>query len=190
MPGLRVAILVLGPHDVREAASEHLTGQFSVTEPSEVPVRKVLAPCDVDAASAGGRSRSPLERQEDKVVEGRAVHVACVLLERDGWRRVADRQRDGAGYDFEYRKGNRSLHVEVKGSRGNKLRFNMTGKEWRRAAEDPDFVVVAATRALDDAPIPHLLMRDRLATAQSRLVEVRILLLDERAGAVLIATIR
>ncbi|MFI2366684.1 protein NO VEIN domain-containing protein [Promicromonospora sp. NPDC019610] len=60
-------------------------------------------------------------------MEERAVALATKHLQNLGWRVVADRQKEGAGYDIEFTDGVRTMHLEVKGVQGPRLAFNPTG---------------------------------------------------------------
>jgi len=157
-------------------------GSLSIHVPDELPdptatSDPLTVPAPV-AASDGSeppdQARTPREREHDAIAEGRAIHIARELLERDGWTFVADRQRDRVGYDLEFSKGERPLHVEVKGIQGARLRFGMTGREWRRASEDPDFVVLAVTDVLGPRPAPILVTRDRLSRATAVVTQLRV----------------
>ena len=86
----------------------------------------------------------------NQAIERRAVEVVRVALAADGWRETADRQRDGCGYDLEFIRDARVVHVEVKGIRGPQLVFNITPKERWRIETDRNFVLLAVTRALSE----------------------------------------
>lgn len=132
---------------------------------------------DADGALNGpsGRHRSALDRKRDRLAELRAVELATKALEADGWSMSADRQTDGVGYDLEFRRADRRLHVEVKGVQGADLTFNLTPKEWWRVKTDEEFVVVAVTSVLSPRSYTvNLLARDRLASATRRATGYRL----------------
>ena len=115
--------------------------------------------------------RSASDRERDKIVEERAVLLATKYLESHGWKVVADRQKEGAGYDLELTDGSRAMHLEVKGIQGPRLEFNLTAKEWWRARTDPDFVLAGVTDVLSPAKVyvnllgpEEIVAADRVAT--------------------------
>lgn len=101
-------------------------------------------PADENQLPLGRRRRGRL----DKWAEKRAVHISLVYLEAAGWRLVADRQRQGVGFDLEFDRGGSSLLVEVKGIQSNRLAFNMTALEWATALASPNYLVLAVTDVL------------------------------------------
>lgn len=104
-----------------------------------------------DGSVSGKRSfvpRTPEERRKDKLAEKRAVSLATEGLVAAGWMLERDRQADGVGYDLEFAKGGRVLHVEVKGIQGRRPTFNLTPKELWRATWDDSWVLVAVTNVL------------------------------------------
>ncbi|VXB45687.1 hypothetical protein NOCARDAX2BIS_220173 [Nocardioides sp. AX2bis] len=110
--------------------------------------------------------RTPSNSARNKLAETRAVDLADQALQAQGWTMKRDRQKEGVGYDLLYVKGERELHVEVKGIMSSTLAFNLTPKESWRVETDADFVVIAVTNVL--SPIAfhlHLLTRDQLAQA-------------------------
>lgn len=141
-------------------------------------------PAYTDRPAEGGLVRIPpgrrsaSDRERDKIVEERAVALATKHLQNLGWRVVADRQKDGVGYDIEFTDGVRTMHLEVKGIQGPRLAFNLTAKEWWRARTDPDFVLAGVTDVLSPTKVhvsllgpAEIVAADRAAT-QFR-VEVR-----------------
>lgn len=90
------------------------------------------------------------DRKLDKAAEERAVHIVRFHLQKLGWELIRDCQKDGAGYDLEYRKGPDVILVEVKGIHSKVLAFNMTAKEWARAITHTNFFVIAVTEVLTD----------------------------------------
>lgn len=120
----------------------------------------------VAEGDAPTKKRTPGDRKRDKVAEVRAVQIARSALEAAGWTLTRDRQLDGVGYDLEFVKAARRLNVEVKGIQGRGLAFNLTPKEWWRAATDDAWVVVAVTSVLSPrAYAVHLLPRDVVLSA-------------------------
>jgi uncharacterized protein DUF3883 len=116
------------------------------------------------AASSG--PRTPAERRRDKLAEERAVELATAALQADGWAVLADRQKEGVGYDLEFARGERVIKVEIKGIQGPDLTFNLTPKELWRAETDPHWVVVAVTSVLSPRNYRvNLVMRDAVARA-------------------------
>lgn len=94
-------------------------------------------------------------QETNRLVEQRAIEVVRRAMALDGWREVADRQRDGCGYDLEFERDARTAHVEVKGIKGPYLVFNVTPKERWRIESDPLFVLIAVTRAVSSEPQLH-----------------------------------
>ncbi|GAB4087044.1 hypothetical protein GCM10028784_36740 [Myceligenerans cantabricum] len=173
-----------------ERAAERVTADFPATDVEilgdEVPVRREdgpLAPSPerepvYEGGPAGDSSvriptgrRSVSDRERDKIVEERAVALATRHLGNLGWKVVADRQKDGVGYDLDLTDGERIMHLEVKGIQGPRLEFNLTAKEWWRVRTDPDFVLAGVTDALNATKVhvnllspEDLVDADRVAT--------------------------
>ncbi len=78
------------------------------------------------------------------------------------------------GYDFEFRRGDEHLLVEVKGIKGSRLEFNMTAKEWGRARLHPSFVVVAVTKVLDQSFDVYVLGQEDLFRMRRRPMQYRL----------------
>lgn len=120
--------------------------------------------------ASGGVSSRSRNQQRDKVAEERAVDLVTSALERKRWKRTADRQRDGVGYDLEFSSAGRKIKVEVKGIQGSELTFNLTPKELWRAETDEQWLLIAVTSVLAPADFTfHVLTRDKVVRA-SRVV--------------------
>lgn len=100
-----------------------------------------------DGADGSSRRRKS-QRERDRLIEERAVLIARGSLEGAGWVMSRDRQHDGCGYDLEFQKGTRTLHVEVKGKGGPDLVFNLTAKERWRARTDTCWLLIVVRSAL------------------------------------------
>ncbi|WP_426308664.1 protein NO VEIN domain-containing protein [Cellulosimicrobium sp. E-16] len=110
-----------------------------------------------------------------KAIEVSAVSYVTDVLERDGWTLARDCQADGVGYDFEFAKGEERRKVEVKGIRGDRLEFNVTPLEYFVARNDPEFVLVAVTSALDERKRRvHVVSREELVGSPRRAIGYRI----------------
>lgn len=121
------------------------------------------------------KSSSSSDRRRNARAEVRAVYIVRSIYGAHGWELVADRQKEGVGFDLEFARDGAVHHTEVKGISGGSLRFNMTWKEWERAVSDPDFVVAAVTRVLhEDSPQIHWLTRDRLLGARRSATQYRL----------------
>ncbi|WP_127125130.1 DUF3883 domain-containing protein [Georgenia sp. SYP-B2076] len=101
-----------------------------------------------NARNVADEPRPTRDPRADSLAEKRAVEIAQAFMKKGGWDFRADRQRDGVGYDLEYEKDGRVLHVEVKGIQGGQTVFNITPKEWWRAQTDETFIVIAVTSVL------------------------------------------
>lgn len=148
--------------------------------PDELPtpgaLRDLTAPeLPEDGADLGASDpHSPRGRKLDRLAEQRAIHAAIRALALDDWTLDRDRQADRVGYDLEFSRAGRSLHVEVKGIQGPDLEFNLTAREWGRVLGDELFVVVAVTEVLDPLRLRvNLITLDRLAAAHRRVVQYR-----------------
>jgi hypothetical protein len=84
---------------------------------------------------------------KNKEVEQAAVACVRCLYEAEGWY-VESVEAKKIGYDLLCRRGMAEEHVEVKGVQGEIASFIITEGEYRRAKEDPDFVLYVLTRAL------------------------------------------
>lgn len=123
------------------------------------------------------RARTREQRRHDKEAEKRAVELTIQALTDSGWTFVKDRQADGIGYDLDFAKSGRDLHVEVKGIQGDRLAFNVTRKEFDRAINDDVFVVVAVTNVLSPVrPQMNFVTRDRVVAAQREVLGYRVFL--------------
>ncbi|MBA8989918.1 hypothetical protein FHW23_001164 [Curtobacterium pusillum] len=89
-----------------------------------------------------------IQRSRARAVELRAVALVITSLEEDGWNLSADLQAAGEGFDLEFIREGRILHVEVKGLQGKTVTVNLTAKELWRARTDPHWVLIAVTEAL------------------------------------------
>jgi hypothetical protein len=130
-----------------------------------------LVPDDPDALPA--RPRDP---KRDKLAEQRAVDITTRALNNAGWLLVADRQKDGVGYDLEFTRHDDRLNVEVKGIVGRRLAFNVTPKELWRARTDARWVLIAVTDVLTpkNAFELHVVTRDQVATADRTVTGYRL----------------
>jgi hypothetical protein len=97
----------------------------------------------VSRSSAAG-FRASVENRE---VEAAAIEAATAELTARGWK-VQSVERDRVGYDLQCQRGTRSLHVEVKGSRGGIESFLITRGEVARAETDEVFVLCLVANAL------------------------------------------
>ncbi len=120
---------------------------------------------DILVNSESSTPRFPSDRATNKVIEQRAVQAALQAMTSDGWLMTADRQLDGVGYDLEFTRSHRKLHVEVKGIQSSRLAFNLTPKELWRAQNDPAWILIAVTQALSLRHLKvNVVTRDELAT--------------------------
>jgi hypothetical protein len=87
-------------------------------------------------------------------VEAASVGFATAQLERDGWQ-VESVEAQKIGYDLHCTKGERSLHVEVKGTSGEDQSFIITVNELTQAKSDSAFILFLVTKALASNPRLH-----------------------------------
>jgi hypothetical protein len=99
--------------------------------------------------SGGAGFGDPLRNQR---VERAAVAVVTRRYVDTGWD-VDSVESVGCGYDLDCRRGDAVEHVEVKGVQGDLQTFFLTAGEFRRAHDDPAFVLVVVALALSDAPV-------------------------------------
>ena len=141
--------------------------------PSPVgPVAGIKEPWYIEAPDGqvipGSVLGSPFSRNptRDKLAERRAIELVEKAMSADGWHLSRDCQKDGVGYDLEFTKGGRGLKVEVKGVQGSALTFNLTPKEYWRAATDSNWAVIAVTGVLTPKDYKlHFITGDRVAAA-------------------------
>jgi len=123
-------------------------------------------------------SRSGIrDRDRNKRAEERAIEIAIRALSSKGWQLSGDKQKDGVGYDLEFKIGTRVLHIEVKGIQGPDLIFNLTPKETWRAETDDNWAVIAVTSVLSPNSFQvHFITRERLQIARRTILGYRIAL--------------
>lgn len=102
-------------------------------------------------APSGGRTVGPWNRP-DRVAEKKAVRFVRARLRREGYN-VLSRESEVCGYDLHATRKDHELHVEVKGTSGDRPRFFLTRSERRKADSDPDWRLAVVTRAKAK---PHL----------------------------------
>jgi len=147
-------------------------GTIKSSAPATRQYSEALESEAVHAANMVSQSGDP---RRNKIAELRAVDLARGSLVTGGWSLIADRQRDGVGYDLEFSLGARTLHVEIKGIQGSDLIFNLTPKELWRAETDESWVLVAVTSVL--SPMDYkiqLLTRDAIANATKTITGYRV----------------
>ncbi|MGW6472688.1 DUF3883 domain-containing protein [Streptomyces nigra] len=104
---------------------------------------------EVTLGDTGAAFGDPLT---NAVVEGIAMNVVMAHYEERGWS-VSDVSDRKCGWDVTCTAPGRSeLHLEVKGISGARLRFVLTANEYRTAAADSAWRLVAVTDALGNRP--------------------------------------
>lgn len=101
----------------------------------------------------------------NRKIEQQAVAIVRKALSKDGWQEVKDEQKNGVGYDLEFRRNQAILHLEVKGTRAHTIGFNLTPKEWWRLRTDPCWIVLLVTGVGGKNPSIHYLDRQTLSGA-------------------------
>ena len=99
-------------------------------------------------------------------VEAASVKFSTELLDGEGWH-VESKEAQKIGYDLHCTKGDRSLHVEVKGTSGEEQSFIITANELAQARSDSDFILFRVTKALEATPILHRFPSHELITSFS-----------------------
>lgn len=121
---------------------------------------------DGELVSDRAPRKSRTSSEVNRAIEVSAIEMVKHTFEQSGWAFHADRQADGVGYDLEFIKDGQKRKVEVKGIKGPALAFNVTTKEFWRAQEDPEFVLIAVTNALDERTRRvHVVSREALVSA-------------------------
>jgi hypothetical protein len=95
---------------------------------------------------AAGRSRGPgyaTDSTVRKAVEERAMKAAQEALEADGW--IVDDVSRHESYDFQCRRNDEELRVEVKGARGEPSVILVTANEVRHARERGDVALAVVS---------------------------------------------
>jgi Domain of unknown function (DUF3883) len=95
----------------------------------------------------GGQGRG-LNAEQRRAVELRAVAVATLWLEEDGWD-VEDVSLERRGYDLHATRGDEELHVEVKGTTGSGASVILTPNEVRHAGADPSRAVLSVVSGIE-----------------------------------------
>lgn len=150
------------------------SGVLSATAP-KVPQYSESADGAKVTGGASMPARSATDRKKDRLAEKRAVELTIKALETAGWTYTEDRQKDGVGYDLEFTRDGRQLHVEVKGVHGVRLAFNVTPKELWRAETDEAWVLIAVTSVLSPtAPSLHFITRDKIVAASMAITGYRV----------------
>jgi hypothetical protein len=100
----------------------------------------------ITISSTGAGFGTPKQNRE---VERVACQNVRTYFERLGYH-VQSREKEKIGYDFDVRKKEEELHVEVKGISGSALRFPITTSEVKCAKSDARFCLVVVIRAMSD----------------------------------------
>lgn len=125
--------------------------------------------------SRRGRPSGSRNDRRNKLAERRAIDFVWRSLEVAGWTCTRDCQADGIGYDLEFQRSARSLHVEVKGIQGSVLDFNLTPKEYWRAEHDQEWLLIAVTSVLSPTNAAlHVITRDRIVAADRMVTGFRL----------------
>ena len=128
-----------------------------------------------EGVTAPLKARGKAGARLDKLAEQKAVSLVTQYLTDDKWTLKKDLQKSGVGYDLHFVKGDRELHLEVKGIQSGSLLFNLTAKEWLRVLEDENFLVAAVTNVLDDRKFYiHFIYPDQLAQADRAVLSYRL----------------
>ncbi|MFJ8197337.1 protein NO VEIN domain-containing protein [Streptomyces sp. NPDC096152] len=107
------------------------------------------APLEITLGGTGAAFGDPLT---NAVVEGVAMNAVLAHYEERGWS-VSDVSDRKCGWDVTCTApGRGELHLEVKGISGTTLRFLLTANEYRTAAADSAWRLVAVTDALGTRP--------------------------------------
>ncbi|MEU9923751.1 DUF3883 domain-containing protein [Streptomyces griseoluteus] len=107
------------------------------------------APLKITLGDTGAAFGDPLA---NAVVEGVAMNAVLAHYEERGWS-VSDVSDRKCGWDVTCTApGRGELHLEVKGISGTTLRFLLTANEYRTAAADSAWRLVAVTDALGTRP--------------------------------------
>ena len=122
----------------------------------------------------GSLEQRPTYAATNRQVELRAIEVATRCLQEDRWILVRDRQKDGCGYDLEFRRSDETIYVEVKGIKSSTVAFNITPKERWRIETDPHFVLIAVSKALTSAPKVSVFTPQQLALLPIQAVGYRV----------------
>lgn len=99
-------------------------------------------------------------------VEAASVAFAIAQLESEGWQ-VESVEAQKIGYDLHCMQGDRSLHVEVKGTSGEDQLFIITANELTQAKSDSEFVLFLVTKALESNPSLHCFTGQELVASFS-----------------------
>lgn len=143
----------------------------------KAPVYGSDKPSEPQEPQQSFHGRTASGRASDRVAELRAVRIVTASLEATGWEMTRDRQQDGCGYDLEFSRDDRTIHVEVKGIQGPDLRFNLTPKERWRCQTDDDWLVLAVTSVLSPRePRIHAVTREQLKDATWTVTGYRVIL--------------
>jgi hypothetical protein len=103
-------------------------------------------------STGGGRGAGFGDPLQNQRVERAAVALVAGRYVDAGWD-VESVEHAGCGYDLDCRRGDTVEHVEVKGVEGDQQEFFLTAGEFRRANDDPAFVLAVVTSALSDVPV-------------------------------------
>lgn len=91
------------------------------------------------------------EAAENRKVEQRSIKDAMKWYKERGWT-VVSREKDNIGFDLECSMPGQEIHVEVKGTKGNKDSFPMTEQELHCLKTDPKFVLAVIGNAMSSRP--------------------------------------
>ncbi len=112
-------------------------------------------------------TRSKPSQEQIRKVEQAAVKAAAKYFFKQGLFMVDDCQQKGIGYDFVFEKGEKRLHVEVKGVSGSQIDFNLTPKEFMCAKIDRKWQLLVVTDALTSPKVKLLNGKELMAQAKA-----------------------
>ena len=111
----------------------------------------------VSAVLRGVRSRRPVRLfpEDSRETSGAWIHGREADEVLWALKRSESVEAQKIGYDLHCTQGDRSLHVEVKGTSSEDQSFIITANELKQANSDHEFSLFLVTKALEPKPILH-----------------------------------
>jgi hypothetical protein len=107
--------------------------------------------------------RSPLDNQTILAIEAASMKAVIAHFQRQGYD-VEEVHRDYCGWDLTATKGRETLHLEVKGHRGNEFQFELSPNEYEKMKKMPATYRVCVVRKALESDRVEIFVPERLSS--------------------------